>query len=39
MVPEGGTMGQQMDFFFFSFSFSFSFSSFFTPPNLSAATN
>ena len=37
MVPEGGTMGQQMDFFF-SF-FSSSFSSSFTPPNLSAATN
>ena len=34
MVLEGGTMGQQMDFFFSSF-FSFSsFSSSFTPPNL-----
>ena len=32
MVPEGGTMGQQMEFFFFSSFFSFSSTSF-TPPN------
>ena len=34
-MVQGGTMGQQMDFFFsFSFFSFFSFSSSFTPPNL-----